>query len=363
MEKMMAGTIVPEKKGSFELKEVAVPEINEDEVLVKVLKLGLDGTDREIGEGLYGQAPEGQGYLIPGHESLGVVEQVGKRVNGISAGELVVATVRRPDDCINCKSGESDMCVKGDYKERGIKGLDGYMAEYYKERPEYLVRIPNGLSNVAMMLEPLSIAEKAVMEVFAVQKRMIWEPKTAMVLGTGTVGLFAAMLLRLRGLEVVSVDRTSSNPVKDRIYSGFGITHVNSAETPIASIPEKLSKKIDVAVELTGNPAAVAEAFSLPGINGILCLLSVTGESYMYNMDIGRLNYDMVLGNKVVMGSVNSNIKHFLQGVEDMVAMEGKASGVLESMVTKRIKLADFKDYSVLGDRSQIKVVLDIGSA
>ena len=362
MEKMMAGTIIPRKKGSFELKEVAVPEINADEVLVRVLKLGLDGTDREIGEGLYGQAPDGQSYLIPGHESLGVVEQVGKMVNGISVGELVVATVRRPDDCINCKSGESDMCLKGDYKERGIKGLDGYMAEYYKERPEYLVKIPDSLSDVAMMLEPLSIAEKAVMEVFAVQKRMVWEPRTAMVLGTGTVGLFAAMLLRLRGLEVISVDRTSSNPVKERIYSSFGITHVNSAEMPIAGIPEKLSKKVDVAVELTGSPAAVAEAFLLPGINGILCLLSVTGESYMCNMDIGRLNYDMVLGNKVVIGSVNSNIKHFLQGVEDMVAMEGKAKGILESMVTKKIRLGDFKDYGVLGDRSQIKVVLDIGS-
>jgi threonine dehydrogenase-like Zn-dependent dehydrogenase len=355
-----AGTIIPKQKGSLEIMDMDIPEISENEVLVKVKMLGLDGTDKELGNGLYGEAPKGQGFLIPGHESIGTVEKVGSAVNGISVGDTVVATVRRPDDCINCKSGESDMCIKGDYLERGIKGENGYMAEYYKEKQEYLVKIPESISEAAVMLEPLSIAEKAVKQVFEVQKRMVWQPKNAIVLGTGTVGLFAAMILRLNGIDVVSVDRTENNPIKDNIYSKMGITHINSMDTPIEELPAKLGKRIDIAVELTGSPKAVASALNLPSINGVLCLLSVTGESYSENIDIGEFNYNMVLGNKVVVGSVNSNISHFIKGVQDMASIESSNPGLLKSMITRRIRLEDFS-YDMLSDREQIKNVIVMG--
>lgn len=354
---MKAGSIIPKTKGSFKIIEAEVPEISENEVLVKVNMLGLDGTDKELGEGLYGEAPAGSEYLIPGHESIGTVEKVGSAVNGISVGDTVVATVRRPDDCINCKSGESDMCIKGDYLERGIKGENGYMAEYYKEKQEYLVKIPSEIASVAVMLEPFSIAEKAVKQVFEAQKRMVWQPKSAVVLGTGTVGLFAAMILRLNNIEVVSVDRTESNVIKDNIYSKMGITHINSSNIPIKKLPDELKKRIDIVIELTGSPKAVASALNLPSINGVLCLLSVTGESYSENLDIGKFNYNMVLGNKLVLGSVNSNILHFIKGVQDMAAIESQHPGLLGTMITRKIKLEDF-NYSMLDDREQIKNII-----
>ena len=357
---MKAGTIIPKQKGSFKIMEVEAPEISENEVLVKVDMLGLDGTDKELGEGLYGEAPSGSEYLIPGHESIGTVEKVGAAVNVISVGDIVVATVRRPDDCINCKSGESDMCIKGDYLERGIKGEHGYMAEYYKEKQEYLVKIPKEISEVAVMLEPFSIAEKAVKQVLEAQKRMVWQPKSAIVLGTGTVGLFAAMILRLNGMDVVSVDRTATNAIKDRIYKEMGIEHINSNDVPIEKLPGKLGKRIDLVVELTGSPKAVASSLNVPSINGVLCLLSVTGESYSESVDIGRLNYNMVLGNKLILGSVNSNISHFIKGTQDMAAIESQHPGLLKTMITRKIKLEDFS-YEMLNDREQIKNVIIMG--
>lgn len=355
---MKAGTIVPKKKGSFMLRDVEAPEAGDGEVLVKVRMLGLDGTDKEIGEGLYGEAPKGSEYLIAGHESIGEVEEAGAGVNDLQPGDTVVATVRRPDDCINCRNGESDMCIKGDYTERGIKGAHGYMAEYYKERPEYLVKVPNALREVAVMLEPFSIAEKGIVQIFEAQKRMVWEPKRAVVLGTGSVGLFAAMILRLRGIEVVSVDRTETNHVKDSIYSTMGIRHVNSSSTKITDIPDTYGS-VDIAVELTGNPEAVASALSLPSANGVTCLLSITGQSYMESLDVGKLNYGMVLGNRAVLGSVNSNIKHFKKGAEDMAEIEANHPGMLKSMITRMLSLQEF-GYDLLGDRSQIKNVIKI---
>lgn len=358
---MKAAAVIPMKAGTLHFVDVPMPRISDNEVLVRVIRVGIDGTDKDIGMGYYGQAPKGSKYLIVGHESLGVVEKLGNRARGkgIAKGDIVVATVRRPDRCINCAAGESDMCLAGNYRERGIKGEHGYMAEYYKETPENLVKISKDVKDVAVMLEPFSIAEKAVMQPFEIQERMVWKPKTAVVLGTGSVGLFAAMLLRLRGLDVISVDRTSGNQIRNRIFRGMGIRHINSKRTAIQDIPKTIGRQVDLVVELTGNPKVVYSAIGILGINGVASLVSVTGGSYMMQVDMARLNYNLVLGNRVVVGVVNSNRRYFVQGVKDMMAIESKHRGLLSSMITKRIPFSRFDDYSVM--EGQIKTVIEIG--
>ena len=127
---MKAIAVVPKDKGSARMIDVVTPVITATQVLVKVKLVGLDGTDKEINEGSYGEPPEGEKMLIFGHESLGEVVGVGAEVKAFKRGDMVVATVRRPDDCINCQAGEYDMCLKGDYTERGIKGRHGFLSEY-----------------------------------------------------------------------------------------------------------------------------------------------------------------------------------------------------------------------------------------
>lgn len=357
---MKAFTIIPKKRDSICIREVTKPKINAGEVLVKVLCVGLDGTDKEVGEGFYGKAPKGSKFLIVGHESIGIVERKNK-VHELELGDYVVATVRRPDNCINCIAGESDMCIKGNYKERGIRGLHGYLSEYYKEKPEWLIKIPKNIRKIGVLLEPMSIAEKAVIQAFKIQERLVWKPKTAVILGSGTLGLMAAMLLRIKGIDVNIIDRTEKHKIKSHIFKTLGIHHINSKKHPIADIPKLLKRRIDIVVEMTGNPKVIKDAINIVGRDGIVLLLSVTGNSFVDNLDFAKFNYDIVTGNKLIVGIVNANKRYFKEGIEDMQKINRRYPGILESVITKRIGLEEFSSYDILHDRSQIKIVIDVG--
>ncbi|MCH7836597.1 MAG: alcohol dehydrogenase catalytic domain-containing protein, partial [Chloroflexi bacterium] len=199
---MRAVIVTPKEPGSGRLAEVPDPQPRDGEVLVQVHQVGLDGTDAEILQGQYGEAPPGDDYLIIGHESLGRVVEVTNGAEGLSPGDWVVAIVRRPDPvpCRNCAAGEWDMCLNGQYTERGIKGLHGFLAEFYSEAPEFLVEIPADISAVAVLLEPVTIVEKAIEQIKRIQSRLVWQPERAVVLGAGPIGLLAGMLLSLEGL-------------------------------------------------------------------------------------------------------------------------------------------------------------------
>ena len=135
---MKAIVVKPGQKDSIHMRDMQDPKLKPDLVAVKMLRVGLCGTDGEINQGLYGKPPDGDEFLILGHENFGVVEQVGKKVKGFKAGDLVVSTVRRPcGHCYTCAQGENDMCLSGDYQERGIMRRHGFMAEYYVESPEF----------------------------------------------------------------------------------------------------------------------------------------------------------------------------------------------------------------------------------
>ena len=110
---MKAIVVKPGVKDSIHMRDMPDPKLKPDQVAVKMIRAGLCGTDAEISHGLFGQAPEGDEYLILGHENFGVVEEVGKKVKGFKAGDLVVSTVRRPCECYTCKAGQNDMCHAG----------------------------------------------------------------------------------------------------------------------------------------------------------------------------------------------------------------------------------------------------------
>src|SRR5437773_8651755 len=175
------------------------------EALLRTNKIGICGTDLEIIQGSYGEAPSCSDDLILGHECLATLEEAPSNSAGIRKGDLVVPTVRRPDECLNCQDGESDMCLTGQYKEHGIRRLHGFCSEYSVSDLNFLVTVPAELSDVAVLLEPTSVAEKGVLQSFKIQERMIWKPQRALVLGTGPVGILTVLLLRLRGLNYIAV--------------------------------------------------------------------------------------------------------------------------------------------------------------
>src|SRR5574341_2054763 len=204
---MKAIAVIPGKANSIHLRDVPKPKVtdipNGRGVLVKVLRVGVDGTDKEINAAEYGAAPPGYDYLITGHESFGIVEEVGANVTELMPGDYVVATVRRPGHSLYDRIGMYDMTTDDEYFERGINLRHGYLTEYYVDTPEYIVMVPKGLRDVGVLLEPTSVIEKGIAQAYEIQRRLrVWHPKRGAVLGAGTIGLLATFALRIRGLGV-----------------------------------------------------------------------------------------------------------------------------------------------------------------
>src|SRR5438128_7760303 len=209
---MKAIAVFPGRPGSVHLAELPRPSVTDIPggrgVLVRVLRVGVDGTDKEINAAEYGEAPEGSPFLVLGHESFGVVEEVGPRVTELMVGDYVVATVRRPGMSIYDRIGTSDMTTDDVYFERGISRRHGFLTEHYVEDPDFLVKVPQDLGDVGVLLEPTTVVEKGIAQAFEIQRRLkVWRPRKAAVIGAGTIGLLATLALRLRGVDVTTFAR------------------------------------------------------------------------------------------------------------------------------------------------------------
>lgn len=317
---MKAIAVIPGKKESVQLVELPKPVIrNKRDVLVRILRCGVDGTDKEIIEAQYGAPPSGFAFLIIGHESLGIVEEVGEEITEFTLGDLVVATVRRAcGNTIYDKIGTYDMTTADIYHEHGINKLHGFLTEYYIDRPEYLVRVPTDLKEVAVLLEPMSIVEKGIIQAYEIQRRLkVWQPKRAAVLGAGPIGLLAALIFRLKGIETYVLARTQPPYLNSELVELIEAHYLSTKDIPFQEISGNFGP-FDIIFEATGFSPLVFEAMELLGKNGVLILSSVTGGDRKHEIPADKINLGFVLGNKVCFGTVNANREHFEQGVKDL---------------------------------------------
>src|SRR5437867_4058141 len=176
---MKAIAVMPGKPDSVHMAELEKPALGEVPggrgVLVKVLRVGMDGTDKEINAAEYGMAPPGYDFLVIGHESFGRVEAVGPEVTELEPGDYVVATVRRPGTSIYDRIGTYDMTTDDTYFERGINLRHGFLTEYYVDDPVYIVKVPRGLKEVGVLLEPTTVVEKGITQTYEIQRRLrVW---------------------------------------------------------------------------------------------------------------------------------------------------------------------------------------------
>ena len=345
---MQALTVTPGTKDSLQLREVPDPQPGEGSVLVESLAVGLCGTDREIVAGEYGQAPAGESFLVLGHENLGRVKEA-PTGSGLSAGDLVVGIVRRPDPvpCPACAQGEWDMCRNGQYTEHGIKGLHGFAREQWRADPDSLVRLDAGLADVGVLLEPTTIVAKAWEQIDRIGGRAFFEPTVAVVTGAGPVGLLAALLGVQRGLEVHVFDRAGDG-AKPGLVRDLGAVYHTDTLT-------ESGVRADVLVECTGVTSVVLETMTCGATDAITCLIGVSSTGKKVPVDIGLVNRDAVLGNEVIFGSVNANRRHYAAAVK---ALEQADVGWLGRLITRRVALADFADaFTRRGD--DVKVVLE----
>src|SRR5438876_10787692 len=168
MFKMKAIAVYPGQKNSVHLADLPMPALDEIAngrgVLVRILRCGVDGTDKGINAAEYGAPPAGYDFLTIGHENFGRVEAVGPNVTALSPGDYVVATVRRRGSSIYDQIGTYDMTTDEVYFERGVSHRHGYLTEFYVDDPEYIVKVPAGLRDIAVIAEPLSVSEKGIIQ-------------------------------------------------------------------------------------------------------------------------------------------------------------------------------------------------------
>jgi glucose 1-dehydrogenase len=336
---MKAIAVRPGTPNSMHLREVDEPALGDVPggrgVLVEVLRVGVDGTDKEINAAEYGDAPDGDDFLITGHESLGRVLEVGDDVpSHIAPGTIVVATVRRPGMSLFDVIGLQDMTTDDVYFERGINKRHGYLCERYVEDWRYVTPLPPCLSETGVLLEPLTVAEKAINQAFEIQRRLkVWEPRRAAVLGSGTVGLLATLVLRLRGIEVTCFSLPRPPYRNSELIEEIGGTYLSTQDTDI-----KDHGDFDLVIECTGFSPLVWDGAQILAKNGVLVLVSVTGGERTVEIPSDMINQAFVLGNKVMVGSVNAAPEDFARGRDDLVKAYAFYPGWLEQLLTTPIE-------------------------
>lgn len=336
------------------------------EVKLRILEAGICGTDREIASWHYGTPPADSPYLVIGHEALGEVIDVGSAVTNVAPGDLAVLTVRRPcphDWCSPCREGRQDFCITGDFTERGIKGTHGYMTEFVVDDERNIVKVPKELREVAVLLEPLTVGEKAAEQVRFLVKRLpgnlMDDPSSlnAVVLGAGPIGLLGAMKLVANKWNtwVYSLDEADSPNVS--IVSAIGARFISPAEHPPADLA-KMVGNISLVYEATGAAKVSFEVLSVLGVNGVFIFTGVPGLVAPIEIDAERIMRNLVLSNQVICGTVNAGRASFEEGVHDLISFMRRFPDAARALITERVPLADARD-AVLA-RGGIKNVITV---
>ena len=363
---MKAVAVFPKQR---EVRVIDAPEPklqSPSQVKVRTREVGLCGTDKDILQFTYGTPPPGSEYLILGHECLGEVAEVGTAVHGLKPGDLVVPRVRRPcphATCPACRHGHPDFCITGDYTERGIKDAHGFCSEFFVEDVAYLHRAPTELREVAVLTEPLTIAEKALREVKRIQERLPWRPEAgrAVVLGAGPVGQLGAMALLRRGYATTVYSRSPKPNDKATAAEAVGAPYLSSKEVS----PEELVRRAgapDVVYEATGVAKASFETLKALAHNGIFVFTGVPSHEEPLTLDGAALLKQLVLKNQVVLGTVNAADSDFEAALDDLARFRARWPGGLERLITARHPPEDFADV-VMGKKGGggIKHVITFG--
>jgi threonine dehydrogenase-like Zn-dependent dehydrogenase len=257
-----------------------------------------------------------------------------------------VATVRRPGKSIYDLIGTNDMTTDDTYYERGINLRHGYLTEHYVDDVEFIVKVPKGLKHVGVLLEPTTVVEKGIHQAYEIQRRLkVWRPRKAAVMGAGSIGLLATMVLRLKGLDVTTFARTTKPYFNADLIEELGARYVSTKETSILEGAKQYGP-FDMVFEGTGNSGVVFDSMQALGKNGALVLASVTGGDKMIQIPADRINLEFVLGNKVMVGTVNANREYFEMGVGDMAQAEAEYPGWLSKLLTHPVK--GLENYSEL---------------
>lgn len=328
---MRAVAVFSKTKQIKNIDNVPEPHLTSDtDVKVKVLEVGVCGTDRDICAFNYGQAVEGYDYLIPGHEVLAEVIEVGAKVTRVRVGDLTYIMVRRPcqePTCLPCKLNHQDFCATGKYKERGIKGAHGFLTEFVVDDETYMAPLPKHLRGVGVLVDPITIIAKALQELDNIQRRLPCQLRhhyqnpqgikhRALVIGAGAVGLTGAMALAKRDYDTFLFSK-GTTPEKENIAKSLGVIYI-PAETSTAEQVIKQLGGVDFIYEAAGAAGTCLELLPALNINGVMALTGIPGGGGQLPMNSSLIERELVLRNQVIFGSVNASRENCEAAIEDL---------------------------------------------
>ncbi len=340
------------------------------QVMLRILDVGVCGTDREICAFEYGTPPAGSPTLIIGHESLGQVLEVGTAVTRVKPGDFVVPMVRRPcphAHCAACRAGRQDFCYTGDFTERGIKQAHGFMTEFVVDDETYMNPVPPALRPYAVLVEPLTIVEKGLAQLWQVQQRLPWtcpvetgvpagHCRSAVVLGAGPVGLLGAMALVNAGFSTYVYSRSPAPSPKADLVESFGARYVSSEKVTVEQLVETVGN-IDVVYEAVGASRAAFEVMKGLGTNGVFIFTGVPGRKAPVEVDTDLLMRNLVLKNQVVYGTVNAGRETFEAAIRDIETFVQRWPASVRKLITGRFPVTAYDDL-LRGPARGIKNVL-----
>lgn len=375
----MKAVAVDHDRETVEVVDHPEPEIEqENEVKLEIIEAGICGTDREIANFDYGTPPADENYLIIGHEAVGRVVETGDGVTIFEVGDLAVPMVRRPcphDRCMACVNDQQDFCYTGDFTERGIKERHGFMAEYVVDQQQYMVPVPKDLRSLAALVEPLTIAEKALIQVWNIQDRLPWACQhnpdqesgtnrgrchSGLVLGAGPVGVLGALALRTAGFETVVYSRREKPNKKSSLLSGAGIEYVSSSVQSIEDVRDQHGD-FDLVYEATGATQFSFECTELLAQNGVYVFTGVPGRKEPIKLDADDIMREMVLNNQVFLGTVNASRDAYEKAIKDLSYMNTCMPEAIDGVVSGR---HEYDQLDLLKQRSSgIKHMLEFAGS
>jgi glucose 1-dehydrogenase len=347
------------------------PELNSaTHVKLRMIEAGVCGTDREICAFAYGTPPPGSEQLIIGHESLGEVVEVGANVTRFKTGDLVVPMVRRPcphEHCMACRAGRQDFCYTGDFTERGIKERHGFMAQFIVDDEQFMNLVPPELRDVAVLVEPMTIAEKALAQVWDIQERLPWgcpivpgkapaHCHKAVVLGAGPVGLLGALALVNADFDTWVYAREPHPNPKSVILESIGARYLSADTHSLQDLGEEVGN-IDLVYEATGASHLAFDMLQHLGTNGIFVFTGVPGRKAPVEVDTDLMMRNLVLKNQAVFGTVNAGRQAFQASIRDISLFSKRWPEAMKSMITGRFPMEAHREL-LLGKSAGIKNVI-----
>ncbi len=368
---MKALAVFPEKEELRVIGDHSMPELTSPhDVKVRMLEVGVCATDREICSFEYGAPPQGFDHLVLGHEGLGEVVEVGSAVSTLQPKDLVVPMVRRPcndPECYSCREDRSDFCYNGNFVERGIKECHGFMTDYVVDHEKFLCKVPPELRDVAVLIEPLTVAEKALEQIWQVQQRLPWtNPEApneqgqhrAVVLGAGPVGIMGAMAFKVAGFDTYVFSRSPAPNPKANLIESFGVPYISCKTTSVEEMARQVGR-IDVVYEAIGVADISFKVLDHLAHNGIFVFTGIPGYDPPIELDAAKLMRNIVLKNQAVIGTVNASRKTFQDAIRDLGTFMEQWPEAVRAIISGRYAVEDANEL-LMGKATGIKNVISL---